>query len=306
MFIFWIALLVYTFVIIFGDMLLLQRDRLAWCHAAVLESQGFDLTKEYANIDSPTDPCYYERTIYLLGFSIFECDFGRRIIASVFFGAAIGFERKASERSAGIRTMSLVCLGSAMYTMCGQFAFRSSTMTWDASRVSASIPAGVGFLGSALIWKESTGQKGPHQRHHVHGITTAASVWLSASVGIGVGGGLYLMSLWTVALVVFVLRLGPTLAFQDDDCSYASDSTYDKQSNGSGNNNDNGGDNDNDWGESQKDDNDSDDDDDDEQPDEMLQREQYRVLKEHKAISGIHASISSQRIRKPTVNFHSD
>jgi uncharacterized membrane protein YhiD involved in acid resistance len=296
MFIFWIALLVYTLVILFGDTILLQRDRLAWCHAAVLESQGIDITKDYANIDSPTDPCYYERTINLLGFSIFECDFGRRMICSVILGAAIGFERKASERSAGIRTMSLVCLGSALYTMCGQFAFRSSTMAWDASRVSASIPAGVGFLGSALIWKESTGQKGPRQRHHVHGITTAASVWLSASVGIGVGGGLYIMSLWTVVLVVFVLRLGPTLAFQDD-CSYASDSsTYDKQSN------------DSDWGESQNDDDDEKDDaDDDEEPDEMLQREQHRVLKEHIATSGINASISSQKIRKTTtVNFHSD
>ena len=95
-------------------------------------------------------------------------------------------------------------------------------MGWDAARVSAAIPSGVGFLGSALIWKESTGQQGPYQRHHVHGITTAASVWLSASVGIGVGGGLYIMSIWTVVLVVFVLRLGPKLAFQDDS-SYAED-----------------------------------------------------------------------------------
>jgi uncharacterized membrane protein YhiD involved in acid resistance len=85
---------------------------------------------------------------------------------------------------------------------------------------SAAIPSGVGFLGSALIWKQTTGEKGQDQRNHVHGITTAASVWLSASVGIGVGGALYVLSIYTVALVVFVLRLGPRLAFEDDpDCS---------------------------------------------------------------------------------------
>jgi uncharacterized membrane protein YhiD involved in acid resistance len=81
---------------------------------------------------------------------------------------------------------------------------------------SAAIPSGVGFLGSALIWKQTTGEKGQNQRNHVHEITTAASVWLSASVGIGVGGALYVLSIYTVALVVFVLRLGPRLVFEED------------------------------------------------------------------------------------------
>ncbi len=103
--------------------------------------------------------------------------------------------------------MSLVCLGAAVFSMCSQFAFRSSTMTWDAARVSAAIPSGVGFLGSALIWQSSGGERG----QSVHGLTTAASVWLSASVGICVGGSLYVVSAWAVVLVLNFLSLVPRI-----------------------------------------------------------------------------------------------
>jgi uncharacterized membrane protein YhiD involved in acid resistance len=120
--------------------------------------------------------------------------------------------------------MSLVACGSAFFTMCGQHAFRSSTQEWDAARVSAAIPSGVGFLGSALIWKHSKELGGA--AHEVHGLTTAASVWLSASVGIGTGGGLYVLSVYAVVLVIFVLRIGPGMFFADDSSSlYAGDET---------------------------------------------------------------------------------
>ena len=68
-------------------------------------------------------------------------------------GFAIGYERRISDRPAGIRTMGLVSLGSCFFTIGSIAAFRSSTMGWDASRVSAAIPSGVGFLGAGLIWK---------------------------------------------------------------------------------------------------------------------------------------------------------
>lgn len=103
--------------------------------------------------------------------------------------------------------------GSCFFTMCGQHAFRSSPQEFDAARVSAAIPSGVGFLGSALIWKHAANSNGGHE---VHGLTTAASVWLSASIGIGSGGGLFLLSAYATALVIFVLRIGPRLFFVDD------------------------------------------------------------------------------------------
>jgi len=212
---FFLVLFVFTAIILLGDTLLLSyKDPLQWCHAA---QQSWPT---YKNINAIRDPCYYERTVYLLGWSCWECDFGRRMLMAVILGAAIGYERKVADRPAGIRTMALVSLGAATFTMAGQFAFRSSAMGWDAARVSAAVPSGVGFLGSALIWKETLSGEGgdrQNQKNHVHGITTAASVWLSASVGIGAGGALYVMSVWAVVLVVFVLRLGPHLLMVDDE-----------------------------------------------------------------------------------------
>lgn len=122
--------------------------------------------------------------------------------------------------------MALVCLGSCFFTMCGQHAFSGSPQAWDAARVSAAIPSGVGFLGSALIWKQSVGLNG-NEKHEVHGLTTAASVWLSASVGIGAGGHLYVISVYAVILVVFVLRLGPRMYLTDDASMFETESEWD-------------------------------------------------------------------------------
>ncbi|GMH51278.1 hypothetical protein TL16_g00975 [Triparma laevis f. inornata] len=88
-------------------------------------------------------------------------------------------------------------------------------MSWDASRVAAAIPSGVGFLGAGLIWKGSVGT-GDNEVHQVHGLTTAASVWLSAAVGVGAGGGLYFICVYAVALIIMVLRFGPRLYGSDD------------------------------------------------------------------------------------------
>ena len=125
------------------------------------------------------------------------------MILAVLLGGVIGFERRASERPAGIRTMSMVCLGSCFFSMTGQLAFKSSTMGWDAARVAAAVPSGVGFLGAGLIWKGSTttstvnayGERVKLSSQSVHGLTTSASVWLSAAVGVAVSGGrrLYLV-----------------------------------------------------------------------------------------------------------------
>lgn len=206
----------YVFVVLFGEFLLLSHDQKDWCVAA---QHGFPgPKKEYANPEYNADPCQYERVPRLLFISRDECDMARRMLLSVLLGAGIGFERKLSERPAGIRTMSLVSLGSCFFTLAGQRAFHSGTMGWDAARVSAAIPSGVGFLGGALIWKGTTGVKGTAgERQEVHGITTAASLWFSAALGVGSGGRLYVVSMYGMALVMIVLRLGPAMLFADDD-----------------------------------------------------------------------------------------
>ena len=86
-----------------------------------------------------SDPCRQQRYVVLMGLTPEECQFGRSLVMATVLGGLIGWERRQADRPAGIRTMSLVCLGAATFTMGGQFAFRSSTMGWDAARVSAAV-----------------------------------------------------------------------------------------------------------------------------------------------------------------------
>lgn len=142
---------------------------------------------------------------------------------AVVLGSLIGYERRSSDRPAGIRTMALVSLGSALFTINSTFGFLTGPMTWDASRVSAAIPSGVGFLGAGLIVKSTDVDPVTGERHHlVQGITTAAATWLSAAVGISCGGGLYFIACFTTALNLSLLRFGPRATKSEDDRSVPS------------------------------------------------------------------------------------
>jgi putative Mg2+ transporter-C (MgtC) family protein len=114
-------------------------------------------------------------------------------LAALVCGAIIGMERQKHEKPAGLRTLILVCLGSAGFTMAG-FAFTSSS--GDSGRVAAQIVTGIGFLGAGVIL---------HPRGTISGATTAASIWVTASVGMmagaGYGGGAFGMAI----LVRFIL-----------------------------------------------------------------------------------------------------
>jgi len=92
-------------------------------------------------------------------------------------GAVIGSERQKHEKPAGLRTLILVCLGSAAFTMAG-YAF--TTSTGDSGRVAAQIVTGIGFLGAGIIL---------HPRGTISGATTAATIWVMASVGMLAGAG---------------------------------------------------------------------------------------------------------------------
>jgi putative Mg2+ transporter-C (MgtC) family protein len=108
-------------------------------------------------------------------------------------GAIIGLERQKHEKAAGLRTFILVSLGSAAFTMAG-FAFTSST--GDSGRVAAQIVTGIGFLGAGLIL---------HSRGAIIGATTAATIWVMASIGMLAGAGFAAGALGLTLLVRFVL-----------------------------------------------------------------------------------------------------
>ena len=174
--------------------------------------------KPRLNPDYLYDPCLNERRPVLIGMSPWEADMNVRVVMSLACGSLIGFERRRADRAAGIRTMALVCLGACVFTVASTFAFIAGPMAWDASRVSAAIPSGVGFLGAASIWKgtrakdpKDNDKSGPSTVPEVHGLTTATSVWLSSAVGILVGGKLYSPALFTTAISVVYLRFAPRL-----------------------------------------------------------------------------------------------
>ena len=120
-----------------------------------------------------------------------------RLMCAMFIGAVIGTERELTHRPAGMRTHMLVALGSCVVMITSQMIFhqyRAFGATPDPARLSAQVITGVGFLGAGTILKE-----GPS----IKGLTTAASVWAVACLGIAVGGGYYALGiLGAVGMIV--------------------------------------------------------------------------------------------------------
>lgn len=118
--------------------------------------------------------------------------------------AVIGLEREIRQKSAGLRTHSLVGVGAALFMLVSKYGFsdvlRTGQVVVDPSRVAAQIVTGIGFLGAGLIFV---------RRDSVHGLTTAASVWVTAAVGAAAGAGLPLLAAAATAAYLIV-----ALAFQ--------------------------------------------------------------------------------------------
>jgi putative Mg2+ transporter-C (MgtC) family protein len=135
-----------------------------------------------------------------------------RIVLAAALGGAIGFERELREREAGLRTHMLVAVGSALFTIVSAYGFHeflssgASVVRADPSRIAAQIVTGIGFLGAGAIIRQGLS---------VRGLTTAATLWVVAAIGLAVGAGYYsgavvstavvLVSLWPLRLLAFRL-----------------------------------------------------------------------------------------------------
>jgi putative Mg2+ transporter-C (MgtC) family protein len=125
-----------------------------------------------------------------------------RVVLAAALGAAIGAEREVREREAGLRTHLLVSVGSALFTLVSayawdEFAFSlESGVTLDPTRISAQIVTGIGFLGAGAIIRQGLS---------VRGLTTAATLWVVAAIGLASGAGYYWAAVVTTALVLFTL-----------------------------------------------------------------------------------------------------
>lgn len=128
-----------------------------------------------------------------------EQDVLRLVLAGV-LGGLVGWERERLDRAAGLRTHALVALASALVLIVSMDGFHdivgASGVNLDPSRVAAQVVSGVGFLGAGTIIL---------RRDAVRGLTTAASVWAVAAVGLAVGGGLYVPATVTTALALVIL-----------------------------------------------------------------------------------------------------
>jgi putative Mg2+ transporter-C (MgtC) family protein len=117
-------------------------------------------------------------------------------------GGAIGLERELREREAGFRTHLLVAVGSALFTIVGAYGFHdfldsgANVVRADPTRIAAQVVTGIGFLGAGAIIR---------QGFSVRGLTTAATLWVVAAVGMAAGAGYYTAAVFTTALVLIAL-----------------------------------------------------------------------------------------------------
>jgi putative Mg2+ transporter-C (MgtC) family protein len=123
-----------------------------------------------------------------------------RLLAAAALGSLIGFERERLLWAAGIRTHMLVCVGACLFMIVSAFGFSTSItqehVVLDPSRVAAQVVSGIGFLGAGAILARG---------EIVRGLTTAASIWTVAAIGLAVGGGLYFAAVLSTTVILVIL-----------------------------------------------------------------------------------------------------
>ena len=119
-----------------------------------------------------------------------------RLLLATALGAGIGYQRERADKPAGIRTHCLIALGAALFTVASIFGFGSGV---DSSRVAAGVVAGIGFIGAGVIFRTSG--------DWVAGLTTAASIWVTAAIGLAAGAGMYLIAFLAALLAAGVLLI---------------------------------------------------------------------------------------------------
>ncbi|MBW4564212.1 MAG: MgtC/SapB family protein [Mojavia pulchra JT2-VF2] len=127
-----------------------------------------------------------------------------RLCMALLSGSIIGLERQLRHKAAGLRTHMLVSLGSALFTLIPLHIVGLEPSADALSRVIQGIAAGIGFLGAGEILRESSQQS---QRPEIHGLTSAAAVWVSAALGIAAGCGLWQLGLIGALLTFVVLNI---------------------------------------------------------------------------------------------------
>jgi putative Mg2+ transporter-C (MgtC) family protein len=117
-----------------------------------------------------------------------------RLLLSILIGGALGAEREYRSKSAGFRTLTLICLGATLFTIFSQFIGAPG----NADRIASNIVTGIGFVGAGVIFKGDSNSK-------VNGITTAAMIWVTAALGMGIGAGCLVVCSIGAGMILTVL-----------------------------------------------------------------------------------------------------
>ncbi|KIA94714.1 membrane protein [Pedobacter kyungheensis] len=125
-----------------------------------------------------------------------EWDIILRLLVAFILGCIIGLDREKHGRSAGIRTYAAVCLGAALFTAIGEHMGDTAA----ASRIIANVLVGIGFLGAGIIYKND-------QTNTSQGLTTAATLWCTAGIGVAVGLNMFLIAVAAALGIYFLLSL---------------------------------------------------------------------------------------------------
>lgn len=139
----------------------------------------------------------------LIGLNIWSVMF--RLFMAAVFGGCIGLERGRHNRAAGLRTHILVCVGSAVTVLVGLYTAQTLGFNNDPMRIGAQVVSGIGFLGAGTILH--------HDHTQITGLTTAAGLWTTASIGLAIGTGAY-----CIALVAFIIMIITVILLGRMDC----------------------------------------------------------------------------------------
>lgn len=123
-----------------------------------------------------------------------------RLLLSMFLGAAVGIERMKKGQMAGMRTFSLICTGATLAMLVSIYIPQEfmGLKNGDPGRIAAQVVSGIGFLGAGAIIQ---------MKGSVRGLTTAAGIWITAMIGLAVGAGMYIISIITTLLIIFILAI---------------------------------------------------------------------------------------------------
>ena len=130
------------------------------------------------------------------GWETLRLDVLVNLLLAAVLGAAIGFEREVTGKAAGLRTHILICIGSTLFTEVSIAVAALGNGNGDPSRIAAQIVTGIGFLGAGAILRTESG---------IRGLTTAATIWVVAAIGIAIGAAQYVTAVGSTALVLVTL-----------------------------------------------------------------------------------------------------